>query len=89
MAPPEPRSDGAGDDRVEARIDLERAMAQLTAKQRAVLVLRFFEDRTEADTAEALGVSIGTVKSQTHVALSRLRTLVPALEPAFTGGQSS
>lgn len=89
VTPPEPRGHGVGDDRVEARIDLERAMAQLTPKQRAVLVLRFFEDRTEADTAEVLGVSVGTVKSQTHVALSRLRTLVPALAPAFTGGQSS
>lgn len=69
----------AHDDRVDTRVDLGRALSQLTAKQRAVLVLRYFEDRTEADTAEVLGVSVGTVKSQTHIALVRLRELVPGL----------
>lgn len=61
------------------RVDLERALGCLTAKQRAVLVLRFFEDRSERDTADLLGVSIGTVKSQTHDAIARLRTLIPDL----------
>lgn len=59
------------------------ALAQLTAKQRAVVVLRFFDDLSEQQTADALGVRVGTVKSQTAAALSRLRTLGPefALTP--------
>src|SRR5690348_7933622 len=68
------------------RIDLERALLALTPKQRAVIVLRYFEDRSEADTAEALGVSVGTVKSQSHAAIARLRTLMPDLEPTLSGG---
>ena len=78
---PEPdRAPGTGE-----RLDLLRALAQLTPKQRAVVVLRFFEDRSEADTADALGVSVGTVKSQTHAALARLRTLLPDFAPHLSG----
>ena len=55
------------------RIDLERALSTLTPRQRAVIALRFYADLTEAQTADAMGVAIGTVKSQTHLALRRLR----------------
>ncbi|WP_113705602.1 SigE family RNA polymerase sigma factor [Nonomuraea lactucae] len=59
------------------RIALHHALAQPTPKQRAVIVLRFYEDRTEHETAQLMGVSIGTVKSQTNYALSKLRALTP------------
>ncbi|GAB3073751.1 hypothetical protein GCM10027053_44140 [Intrasporangium mesophilum] len=76
----------AGDTPVATRVDLERALGQLNPRQRAVVVLRFFEDRSEAETVHTLGVSIGTVKSQTHDALARIRELVPSLAVTEGGG---
>jgi RNA polymerase sigma-70 factor (sigma-E family) len=52
------------------------ALAELPPKQRAVLVLRYYEDLSEADIAEVLGCSRGTVKSQAAKGLSRLRQIV-------------
>lgn len=72
--------DRAADDLVEAatdRIALRAALDRLTPRQRAVLVLRFYEDQTESQAADVLGVSPNTVKSQTRVALQRLRELAP------------
>lgn len=48
-------------------------MQALPVGQRAVLVLRYYEDCSEAEAAEALGVSVGTIKSQTSRALAALR----------------
>jgi len=46
-----------------------------------VLVLRYFDDLTEAQTADALGITVGTVKSTASRALARLRELAPDLSP--------
>ena len=63
----------------ETALVVRRALARLTQAQRAVVVLRHFEDLTERETAAVLGVSIGTVKSQNAAALARLRTGAPEL----------
>ena len=67
------------------RLVLRQALTRLTPRQRAVIVLRYFEDLSEQDTAEALGCTVGTVKSQTHHALARLRTLAPELADLVRG----
>ena len=66
-AMPRPCADSAD------RIALLEELRRLSPRQRAVLVLRYFNDLTEADTAEALGISVGTVKSHVRDALARLR----------------
>lgn len=63
-----------------ARQDLWDALGRLPRRQRAVVVLRHLEDRSEAETADLLDCSVGTVKSQCAKALAKLR-LDTALEP--------
>jgi len=58
---------------------LEQALGRLTPKQRRVLVLRYYEDLTEVETARVLGIGVGTVKSTHRQALRRLRTVAPEL----------
>jgi RNA polymerase sigma-70 factor (sigma-E family) len=73
-----------GDDRgelrmeadVDARDQMRAALACLPTEQRAVLVLRYYADLTEAEIAELLKVSPGTVKSRASRAMARLRELL-------------
>ncbi len=58
---------------LETRDELLAALALLTPRQRAVLVLRYFNDLTESQVAEVLGCSPGTVKSNASRGLARLR----------------
>ena len=70
------------------RLSLRSALSRLTPKQRAVIVLRFFDDLTEAQAADTLGVSVGTIKSQTAKALASLRRALPDEVPAPTRPRS-
>ncbi len=70
-------------DDVETRLTLAAALRRLTPRQRAVLVARFYEDRTEVEAARVLGCSVNTVKSRTRHALTRLRVLAPELADTF------
>ncbi|MES9526044.1 SigE family RNA polymerase sigma factor [Streptomyces capoamus] len=63
----------------ELRLVLRSALSRLTARQRTVLVLRYFEDLPETEVARILGCSVGTVRSTTHRSLARLRELAPEL----------
>jgi RNA polymerase sigma-70 factor (sigma-E family) len=54
---------------------MHSALRRLPARQRAVIVLRYYDDMSEQQTAEALGCPVGTVKSLTFRALARLREL--------------
>jgi RNA polymerase sigma-70 factor (sigma-E family) len=65
---------------VAGRVALRAALGALPPRQRAVIVLRYYEDLTEKDTASVLGIAVGTVKSQARDALARLRELLPDLE---------
>ena len=71
---PLPVNDGASDDSRLDRDLLMRAARELPLGQRAVLVLRYFDDLSVEETARTLGITTGTVKSQTSRALARLRT---------------
>ncbi|GAB3945389.1 SigE family RNA polymerase sigma factor [Kribbella albertanoniae] len=73
-----PESSAAGP---EYQGDLWEALQRLPRRQRAVIVLRYYEDLTEAETARLLGTSVGTVKSQASKAVAKLR-----LDPALLSG---
>lgn len=76
---------------VDDRDQLVRLLIQLPARQRAAIVLRYWEELNEAEAAQAMGCSVGTVKSATSRGLQRLRDLSgagPAPQDAPTGRQS-
>jgi RNA polymerase sigma-70 factor (sigma-E family) len=76
---PEPRAAGDLANDISMRLSMRRALRLLSARQRAVIVLRYFEDRTEAEAAEVLGIAVGTVKSTAAHALEKLRASAPEL----------
>ncbi|MEV4519858.1 SigE family RNA polymerase sigma factor [Micromonospora tulbaghiae] len=78
-ATPAERGGGDHTDDTALRLSVVAALRRLTARQRAVVVLRYYEDLTEAQVAEVLGCSVGTVKRHGHDAVRRLRDLVPDL----------
>ena len=69
-----------------SREDLRAALTALSPRQRAVVVLRYYEDLTERETANQLGISIGSVKSYGREALARLREVLPDAVITACGG---
>lgn len=67
---------------VDDRDHVWQALLQLPARQRAILVLRFYEDLSEAEICQTLSISPGTVRSQTFKARERLRNLLAETEGA-------
>ncbi len=55
------------------RVDLQRVLASLSGRQRDVVTLRYLADMSEADVADELGISVGTVKTHVHRGLETLR----------------
>ncbi|GIE96983.1 SigE family RNA polymerase sigma factor [Paractinoplanes rishiriensis] len=80
--PDRPHAEPDPDDRSDG---LRLALRELPPRMRAALVFRYFYDLDVADTADALGCSEGTVKSQTARALDRLRTVLAPTELPLTG----
>ena len=82
------------DGRVDAVAEHERvwqAVLSLPRRQRAVTVLRYYEDMTEAQIADTLGMAPGTVKSHSHAAVRRLAELLgePTVEPALPAEETT
>jgi len=75
------------EDRVADSDVVWRALAALPAQQRAVMVLRYYEDQSEAQIAEVLGIRPGTVKSQASAAMAHLRRSLDA-ETFARGGEA-
>ena len=85
---PELQAYGDAFAQIDARQALIAALDRLPARQRAVVVLRYFADQTEAQTAASMGCSVGAVKSHASKALARLRD-APGLAELMSGGVAS
>jgi RNA polymerase sigma-70 factor (sigma-E family) len=80
LARQRPEETAPAPDDLGERDRLREALMRLRPEQRAAIVLRFYEDLSEADTAEALGIPRGTVKSTVSRAIERLRRELPERE---------
>ncbi|NEB08394.1 SigE family RNA polymerase sigma factor [Streptomyces coelicoflavus] len=74
--------------RADDRGALLEALAQLPARQREAVVLRYWEDLTETQTARAMGCSVGTVKSNTAKGIAKLRAVPALADTALQGGRT-
>jgi RNA polymerase sigma-70 factor (sigma-E family) len=83
-----PDSPGAGDDADQRAlaVSIRQALRRLSPRQRAVLVLRYYEDLPEAEIASLLGCSAGTVKAHAHRGLRALRGALGALDGRWPPG---
>jgi RNA polymerase sigma-70 factor (sigma-E family) len=80
----EPAGQPDATDALDLRDALSQALAQLSPRQRTVLVLRYWEQLSETEAAEALGCSVGTIKSTASRGLSRLRDLTATWDSTHT-----
>lgn len=78
----QPPTGDASPETVPVRIDVQRALAALGPRERACVVLRFYEDMTVAQIAAELSLAVGTVKRYLSDAVSRLEGLVGPLPAA-------
>jgi RNA polymerase sigma factor (sigma-70 family) len=81
-----PRSYDSADAITDDRDDLVRRLSRLPEQQRKIVVLRYYADQSEAAVAEALGISVGTVKSAASRGLAALRSQADAESPAPAQG---
>ena len=79
----EPRDTGDPIGQADNRSTLLKALGQLPPRQRQAVVLRYWEDLTETQTAQAMGCSVGAVKSNSAKGIAKLRA-VPGLDEALT-----
>jgi RNA polymerase sigma-70 factor (sigma-E family) len=85
--PDQPVSDHAGES--EMHDSLSRALRRLPERMRAAVVLRYYEDMSEAEIAGVLGVSLGTVKSTVSRAVAKLRIDAELIGDFGVPGQSA
>ncbi|WP_216853829.1 SigE family RNA polymerase sigma factor [Phytoactinopolyspora halotolerans] len=83
------RGSAAGPDLTDIQIDVRRALADLPRRERACVVLRYFDDLTVPQIADRLGVSDGSVKRYLSQGVGRLRTALGAAVSVGDDGESA